>query len=383
MNNKPLVKIEYLVDYELSFFGKDDVYSGSELNPLSNLKDINKLEVKLQGKKGFHLSGGSVDNLTKEVSGCLLDGTYEFYKNEELSYKGIMGNALTNENYEFEKSQYIDIKTTDENSSISSLFVYFDNVAVEYATKLSFSNAINVDGTPNNEYTSSTLITNSNLVFIYNFGELSTLKSIRLNFLKWSKKNSLLKILKITTGYTGNYTDENLMKLDFSLNKVNVEDELRFGISSNSGVLQVFDNNKMISLLYKKELIYKNIMLSITVDGTQQGIYFINEKSSEKGSDIWEFDFVDNFMLIQNIKRPMMSLENRNVKQIVDYVLSGIGINISWEIEAMEYCENIQIPKSYFLANQTLYDLLLKCCQIGLLRIYMDRNNVCKITRGV
>ena len=71
MTNEPRVRIEYLVDYQLSFYDQNNNYTGSELSPLSNLKDINNQEARLKGKKGFHFSGGSVDCSSK----CLLRKT--------------------------------------------------------------------------------------------------------------------------------------------------------------------------------------------------------------------------------------------------------------------------------------------------------------------
>lgn len=78
-----------------------------------------------------------------------------------------------------------------------------------------------------------------------------------------------------------------------------------------------------------------------------------------------------------------MHIEERSVYKMLNDVLSGIVNNVVWEKTAKEYCESVVIPESYFESGQTIYDLMLKCCQVGLLRIYIDRDNVCKITSGV
>ena len=105
MINVPKLEIEYLVNYDLTFT------NASEFHPLSNISEVNKNISNLSGKKGFHLSGGSVDEETGEVSGTLLDGTFTFYKDSENAYDGIMGYELSSEDYSFE-SQYIDFSTS-------------------------------------------------------------------------------------------------------------------------------------------------------------------------------------------------------------------------------------------------------------------------------
>ena len=96
MDNSPKVVIEYLVNYDLIVSGLDNPFGlvSSDLNPLSNLADINSQYAQTRGKKGLHLNGGSVDEVTGEVSGTLLDGTYTFYDNAEKSYNGIMGDEF-------------------------------------------------------------------------------------------------------------------------------------------------------------------------------------------------------------------------------------------------------------------------------------------------
>lgn len=389
MTNAPEVKIQYLVNYDLVFSGQDDSLEGSELNPLSNLSNVNNENATLKGKKGFHLCGGSVDETTGEVSGCLLDGTFTLYGASERAYNGIMGNELSNDNYEFDNEQYITIKSKNENTYIKDLIIYFDPIASEYATEMTFTNALKYDFesgkvVEDTQYNGSTIIKNKNLVYLHNFGEDSTLTQIRLNIKKWSKKTALFKVLKIVTGFTGVYDKSSLIKFDFTLNKTNDTNQLRFGVTSNNCVVQVLDNDGTIKTLYEKDLIYKNVQVQISVDGIMQGVFYINEKNSEKGTDLWTFDCIDRLQVLRDIKRPMMSIAKRSVFDIVGYIFSGLGLgDIAWEKEAKEYCLSVSIEKSYFEANQTLYDLLLKCCQVGLLRIYVDRNNGIRITSGV
>ena len=192
-----------------------------------------------------------------------------------------------------------------------------------------------------------------------------------------------MKMLKIVTGYTGVYDKTSLMSFDFNINKTNDPQQLRFGVSNNTCSIDVLDNDLMIDTLYKKDLIYKNIQVQISVDGIIQGVFYVDEKSSKKGTNEWIFDCVDRLEALKNITRPMMSIAERSIYEITNYVLSGVVPNVVWEKSAKEYCQSKTIEKSYFKTGQTLYDLMLKCCQVGLLRIYIDRNDICKITSGV
>ena len=137
MYNEPQIEIEYLVDYELS------VTNGEDFNELSDISNIDENISNLSGKKGFHLSGGTMDAISGEVSGVLLDGTYTFYKSNAKAYNGIIGNELSGQDYTFH-NQYIDISTTNENTYIKSIIIYFDpTISVnsevsEFATKMSF-----------------------------------------------------------------------------------------------------------------------------------------------------------------------------------------------------------------------------------------------------
>lgn len=398
MNNAPQVKIQYLVNYDLEISGQDGV-SGldtSDLNPLSDLSNINNQDAKLRGKKGFILSGGSVDDATGEVSGVLLDGTYTLFSDAEKSYNGIMGDCLSGNDYKFEKPQYITIRAKNENTYIRSLLIYFDpetyfvngkgEYVSEFATKISFSGAKKYEPVSDNnvdvpEFNVAT--DNDSPVFLYNFGSQSTLTEIKINIDEWNKKNSLVKILKIVTGYTGVYDKTNLLKFDFNLSKIVDEEQIRFGVSNNECSVHVLDKDLMIGTLYKKDLIYDNIQINITVDGITQGVFYLDNKNSEKGSNEWVFNCVDRLNSLKNVKMPMFAIKSRTVYQLVMELMSGVVSNIIWENDAFNYCNSVSIEKSYFEANQTLYDLLIKCCQVGLLRIYIDAQDVCRITSGV
>ena len=376
MENTPKVNIEYLVDYELLFTNY------SEKNQQSDISNLN-IDTSYKGKKGFHLCGGSVDEQTGEVSGCVLDGTFTFYKDTSNSYKGFLGNCLSNNDYTFSTPQTITIKAKNDGCLIKSIFIYFDEVAGEYATDIYFSNAIKEDNTTDSRYTSAFKIKNNKLVFMYSFGEDSQIKQITINFHKWSKKTAFVKVLKIKTGYTGVYDYRQIRKLYWNDDKFSDENELTFGISSNGANVDIFDNDDMIAELYNKNLIFQNVQAKIYIDDIYQGSFFVDAKDNERGSDVWTFECIDYFERIKDDIVPMMQIQNNiPLTKVISWVLDRKGINYEYTDEAYQVCSTYLIPKAYIKSQQKLYDVLLKVCQVGLLRMYVSQVKF-KITRGV
>lgn len=378
MENAPRVEIEFLVNYELTFT------SYSEKHDQSDMSNLN-IDTNFKGKKGLHLCGGSVDEETGEVSGCVLDGTYTFYKSTSNSYNGFMGNCLSNDNYGFSTAQYIDFSVKHEGSYIKSILIYFDTVANEFPTELYFSNAINEDGTSVSKYSSLYKIKNNKTIFMYSFGEDSQITSIRLNISKWSKKNAFVKILKIKTGYTGIYDYASLQSLRWDNDKFSDETELTFGISSNKASVEIFDTEDIIDELYAKNLIFQNVMAKIYIDDIYQGSFYIDEKNNDRGDEVWTFDCIDFFERKKDDIVPIMQIDtsgNCNLTKIISWVCDRAGIEVEYTDEAKAACDAYKIPRAYIKSQQTIYEVLLKVCQVGLLRMYVSLGKL-RITRGI
>lgn len=376
MINAPKIEIKYLLDYTLSFT------SYSEQNAQANLSNLNS-DRKFKGKKGLHLCGGSVDDDTGEVSGCPLDGTYTFYASGSQSYDGYLGNCLSNNNYEFLTPQTLTFTATNAGTYIKSILIYFDGVAGEYATELYFTNAIKENGTTDSRYTSAFRIKNSKNLFMYSFGENSDIKTITLNIAKWSKKNALVKIIKIKTGYTGLYDYGSIKSLKWDDNKFSDESELKFGVSSNTASFEIYDTDGVIYDLYAKNLIFQNVTAKIYIDGIFQGEFYIDQKDNQKGDETWAFDCIDFFERIKDDIVPMMQITNNcSLQEIISWCVGGKGISVEYTSEALTACQSFIVPKAFIKSQQTLYEVLLKVCQCGLLRMYVSLGKL-KITRGV
>lgn len=380
MKNEPRIEIQYLVDFELEFT-PDLKNSLGESNLLSNPQNLND-DVTVNGFKGFHLSGGSKDINGNDI-GCLLDGSYKFY-NPITKYNGLLGNEVSvksgNANV-FAVPQKIDIKTKYENTYLKSLLIYFDNDCKEYATKLRFNNAVE----------SNKIMVNNKMLFMRSFGENSTLTSTTVEFLEWSKENSLVKISKIKTGFTGIYTPMQIRNLFYSNDKFSDENQLRFGVSLQTANISLYDKDGSIMTLYEAKLFFKNIRVLIYIDNIIEADLILDNKSSNNTINYWEFDCKDILSYKLEEKLPIMGVQvdssgnpiPKSLKYMLNYALAGVSNPVIYDDGLEDELENIMIPVAFIRPNQSRYDVLLKIAQVGLLRIYTDSNANIIVSRGL
>lgn len=379
MINEPQVVIKYLVNYDIEVTGTIDE---SISNPTNLTGDDNVL-----GKKGFHLNGGYYDNVLQQDVGTLMNGTYTLY-DENKMYNGLVGTEMSNDNYEFDTPQYLTISTTEPNTYIKSLFIYFDNVAGEIATRLSFSNPVPSTATNVNP---ATIYANNKYIFMHSFGENSELTSVRVNFLEWSKKNATVKILKVKTGYTATYDPFTIRDIYYTKDKFSDTDNLKFGVTIQEATFQINDYDGMIMDLYNSDLIFKNIEVQLYIDNMLEATYVIDTKDSSNTIDYWSFDCKDFAGIRMSDTLPALNVEvdennepiPKSLKYIIDFCIGNV-VNVIYEDDALrQEVENIVIPVPFLNAGLTREEALTKCCQIALLRMYSDENSNFIIARGV
>ena len=380
MKNEPRIEIQYLVDFELEFI-PDLKNSLGESNLLSNPQNLND-DVAVNGFKGFHLSGGSKDSDGNDI-GCILDGSYKFY-DPIIKYNGLLGNQVSEKSDDvniFTTPQKIDIETMYPNTYLQSLLIYFDRECNEYATKLRFNNSVETDK----------ILINNKLLFMRSFGENSTLTSTNVEFLEWSKENSLVKISKIKTGFTGIYTPMQIRDLFYSNDKFSDQEELRFGVSLQTANIKLYDKDGAIMTLYEARLFFKNVRVLIYIDNVVEADLLLDTKSSNNTINYWEFDCKDILSYRLEEKLPIMGVQvdsggvpiPKSLKYMIDYTLAGVSNPKIYDIGLEEELEGIMIPIAFIRPNQTRYDILLKIAQVGLLRIYTDKDANIIISRGL
>lgn len=394
--NLPRIEIQYLVDIELSVDLTNSTLN-HELSKQSEVtKDtntINGTEVEKEGKKGFFLSGGSVDETTGEISGCLMDGTYTFF-DDVYKYPGALGEILSDSNGEFRDadgnkvSQTISIQTANAGSYIKHLVLYFDSVAGEYASSLIFSNS------PNK------IEKNTRSIYLKNFGEDSTLTSVSVNFDKWSKKNSLAKILKLKTGIRGIYDYNTIKNLKFSNEKISEESEVSFGITNQYCDMSILDKTGDILAIYNADLFLDNVVAEIYIvndedkvgeDGNiystqtkdKVGEFILETKNNVSGTILWEYSLIDKLEQTKTLTVTALEVASRTLYQILNYVLQFSGFTVEWSDDAKSYAQGLVIDNSYLNPGQFVYDAICKCCEVGLLKVFIAPNGNVRVERGL
>ena len=379
--NSPKIEITYLADIQLS-------YTANTLtHPLGRPSDIFSENIIVDGntipkygKKGFFLSGGSVDPVTQEVSGCIMDGSYTFFDDNE-KYPGILGNVLSGDDYTFSSEQSITIKPLNDGSKIKNITLVFDEVANEYATHLIFSTEPN------------TVYRNNRLVFIKVL-PTETSTPIKITFQKWSKKNSLAKIKQIKTGIKGEYDYQTIKSLHFSNEKITNEEETQFSVTSQYCDMSLIDKDGVIQSLHEASLIHDDIVAQIYLTNTDEAGVVTREKigefnlqtyDNEKGSIVWDFSLVDKLERFKDIVVKAHEIESMTIYEITNYVIEAIGFEdiISWDSEAESHCKSIVVPNAWVEPNQYAFDVLCKCCEVGLLRIFVNPDGFIRVERGL
>lgn len=370
MINEPTVVIKYLVNYDIDVTGTIDQVISKPKNLTGDDDFI--------GKKGFHLNGGYYDKDTGEDVGTLMNGSYTFYDESQM-YNGLVGTAMSNDNYTFDEPQYLTITTKEPNSYIKSIFIYFDTTAKEIATKMSFSNE------PNKIYS------NNKYIFMHSFGENSTLKSVTVNFLEWSKRNATVKVVKVKTGYTAVYDPFTIKNIYYTRDKFSDSDNLKFGVTVQEATFDINDYDGMIKDLYNSDLIFKNIQVQLYIDGVIEGNYIIDSKNSDNTIDYWSFDCKDYAGIRMSDTLSAINIEvdssgvpiPKPLTYFIDYAIGGT-INVIYEDnELKQELDNIIIKVPFMSGGKTREQVLTMCCQIGLLRMYSDISGNLVIARGV
>ena len=379
--NSPKIEITYLADIELSYSANTLSHElGRPSDVFSDKITVDGAEVQKYGKKGFFLSGGSVNENTQEVSGCIMDGSYQFFDSKE-KYPGILGNVLSGDDYTFASEQSITVSPKYTGSVIRDIVLVFDEVAGEYATHSRFSSE------PNTTYR------NNRLTFIKVFSS-DISDSVKVIFDKWSKKNSLAKLKQIKTGITGEYDYRTIKSMDFSNEKISNEEEVSFSVTSQYCDISLIDKDGVIQSLHEASLIHDNIVAQIyLVDTAASGLetktkigeFVLQSYENEKGSSVWNFTLVDKLEKFKDIVVEPHEVEKMTIYEVVNYALEriGFGSSISWGSSAEAHCKSVVIPNAWIEPNQYAFDVLCKCCEVGLLRIFIQPTGEVRIERGL
>ena len=179
--------------------------------------------------------------------------------------------------------------------------------------------------------------------------------------------------------------------LFYSNDKFSDQEELRFGVSLQTANIKLYDKDGAIMTLYEARLFFKNVRVLIYIDNVVEADLLLDTKSSNNTINYWEFDCKDILSYRLEEKLPIMGVQvdsggvpiPKSLKYMIDYTLAGVSNPKIYDIGLEEELEGIMIPIAFIRPNQTRYDILLKIAQVGLLRIYTDKDANIIISRGL
>lgn len=394
--NSPKIVIRYVVGADITCSATTLSHAfGRSADLTSDTFTVDGVQLPKYGKKGLFLSGGSVDDGTGEVSGCIMDGTYTFFDSTE-KYPGVLGNVFSGNDYTFASEQYITVSTVNASDRIAAIAIYFDNVAGEHATNIVFSSE------------PSTVYKNNNSVFVKAFGSDTNITSVKISFTKWSKKNSLAKVLKVVTTITGEYDYKTIKSMSFSDEKISNEEEVSFGVTSQFCDFSLIDKDGLIKALHATNILMDDAIANIYLVNTEIkdfynsetgeterhpadtetkiGEFYLSTYENERGTANWDFSLVDKLEKFKEETIAPEEVQSRTLYAITSTILGRMGFSdelIEWEPNARAFCRAKIIPQSYIEPNQYAYDVLCKCCEVGLLRIFINPQGKVRVERGL
>lgn len=321
---------------ELGLMQGPQIAATSEVsNALANIGSLD--DPQSPGFRGFYFSGGD----QAQNSGCWLDGSYKFFAAEE-GYPGWVGNTLSNADGSFDVEQSITITATQ---AIETIAIRFDSIAGEYASRITIGN---------------TVYANDGYIFVAN---IEPATSVKIVFTRWSKANSLAKILTINATVTLSYDIFDLQGLSFTEKCLNSAESLSFGIIMQTGSFTVLDKLGWLQAMNSANILAAGLEVRIYKDNVQKQILIVEDIDTDTLSETWTFALTDDMTNWEEDLMDGVYYADRTLKQLVDLLIPGIVYDDGLDLST------ISIPDS-FLRSASRYENIVKCCNVGLFQVY-------------
>lgn len=324
---------EWRVEIDVNSSESENLVTASGYENLGGLDKLNT------GFKGFYFSGGD----KSKNEGCWLDGSFKFF-DAKNPYKGFTGKTLSSTTYPYTFAVDQIITLSNDTGNISQVIIRFDNIAGEYATKLQIGNAIYY----NYSYVFSTKLPES-------------VSSVNIKILEWSKPNSVVKILTLTTGLVLNYDTKNLKGIKFSNKVASDLSAVKFGINIQDGSISVLDKEGLLSSLNGSDLFHTGLQVKIYKDNELFQQFITDSLSANTFNTKWDITIIDDITNWEDQQFNNLSYETRTLKDILRILIPDIVFD--------DNVIDMTIPNS-FLNTGTKWSSVQKCCQLGFLSIY-------------
>ena len=334
--------------------------AGPPGSDVSNYYDI--YDGASKGFKGMHVCEASTEVATD------LSGQYNLYPDN--GYPGFISNQIAS------SEGVVDISCSFKvtGPQVHKLFVAFDEAGNEYATQFSISNNKNSRQliiTGNTQPVCTLILDNW-----FTDAELSGGVIFTLQINGWSKPYALPKISRIALNVVKIYTGKDLIDLKCAENFLDAQMQISPGICEQYADIKIYDRDRSLrTLAYKGDLDIEYPVTIEAIDSSDRvytlGIYSIASWQIEGTSDVVGITCRDNTYIFKDIDIPKVAIQDRTLDDFINLLFS-YAAGQTWKYidnETRDYCKNIKIPDSWYLASD-LYTMLTKICSVGMLRIY-------------
>ena len=312
-----------------------------------------------QGFKGFHFA----DTLGEWPATA--NGTYKYYKEE--GYKGFLSRNLSKEDFTTDVSLNFYLR----NQIPDFIFITFDNVCNEYATRMRIKN---------NKNSNTMIINNRSYKAMIPLKWLGTISVtdliITIDILEWNKTFKGVKITKLSTNYIGNYTGGEIINLVCSENLLDKQLNISAGICEQYADIKLYDRDQLLRQFARQEILLEQRTVTIKAISDNEmpyilGTYYVDEWQVDSNSSEVNLICTDIFKALENIFITPLPIAMRSVDAMLQTIFGQANI-AGWryiDSTTETYCKNIKTPNSWFYIDDLL-ESLIKVCLLGQLRVY-------------
>lgn len=296
-----------------------------------------------------------------------LDGSYKFF--DLTGYPGIITRQMSDAYGVFASPVEIDFTVNTQSPKI--IWISFDSMCKEYATKFSIVQKAmgwHIDIEDNK----ATVIGVPMAALL-----IPTGATLTLQIHEWSKPNASAKVTKISPYSKAEYTGKDLIDFVCSENLLDSNLAIQSGICEQYADVSVYDRDSMLHACAYNDILvddYKVVIYALndaTHDQYTLGTYYVSDWDINGSSTEVGISSIDISYIFDKINVPAVPIKDRTVDDMLT-LFFGYAQDVNWKYfddETAEYCKSIMTPDSWFRAG-TLRELLNKICAIGMLRIY-------------
>lgn len=211
---------------------------------------------------------------------------------------------------------------------------------------------------------------------------------MKIEILKWSIGNAKIKLLSFFDVVRETYEDSDLKSFEVLEELATDDANVPYGINSDTMSVVIYNRNRKFDRGYLRDLLLtdRKITPSIgiedengNVEYTSMGTFYSDEWEVPQ-DDQWVkckcYDKLLSFQKHTYLGYPLS--KNVSLKEILKHIFLSTGMKES-EFIIDDELANFIVPNA-LLGKMSVWDALQQVCNAGLCKIYLDRDNVVKVT---